>query len=106
MYLQAFTEFRAFKGFMIQARTVADDSPAGHFINSTSTTYQTQCDGDVSVQLPIIIHGCVYTYMYHMYKYMFIYNIYNIYNIYDIYDIYNTYIYGFIVFTDSCDSYK
>ena len=99
MYLQAFTEFRAFKGFMIQARTVADDSPAGRFINSTSTTYQTQCDGDVSVQLPIIIHGCMYTYMYmHMYKYMFIYNIYNI------YDIYNTY--GFIVFTDSCDSYK
>ena len=64
MYLQAFTEFRPFKGFMIQARTVADDSPAGHFASSIRTFYQTQCDGGVSAQLPIIIYGCVYMYMY------------------------------------------
>ena len=32
---------------MIQARTVADDSPAGYFTDN-ATDYQPQCDNDVS----------------------------------------------------------
>ena len=45
----------AFKGFMIQARRVADDSPVGMFAFS-GLNFQAQCDGNVSV--------CVRTYVY------------------------------------------
>ena len=38
-----------FRGFIIQARRVADDSPVGQFMTGTYTDQQVQCDGDVSV---------------------------------------------------------
>ena len=48
VYLQSDNETEySFRGFMIQARVVADDSPAGYFIDN-STEYQPQCDNDVS----------------------------------------------------------
>ena len=37
-----------FKGFMIQGRARADDSPVGSFDATGRTDYQPQCDGDVS----------------------------------------------------------
>lgn len=37
----------SFRGFIIQARTVDDDCPAGYF-SDNSTDYQPQCDNDVS----------------------------------------------------------
>ena len=39
-----------FRGFMIQARTVADDFPAGYFANY-STNYQPQCSDEVSTHI-------------------------------------------------------
>ena len=38
----------AFKGFMIQARRVADDSPVGMFAFG-GLNFQSQCDGNVCV---------------------------------------------------------
>ena len=43
---------------MIQARTVADDSPAGYFIYN-GTEYQLQCDNDVSACAIVLIHSCL-----------------------------------------------
>ena len=40
----------SFRGFMIQARTVADDFPVGYFTNY-STNYHPQCSDDVSVYI-------------------------------------------------------
>ena len=40
----------SFKGFMIQARVLADDSPVGYFTNY-SADYQLQCGNDVSVHI-------------------------------------------------------
>lgn len=38
------------KGFLIQARTCADDTPVGRFIRpSVGNVYQQLCSGDVSV---------------------------------------------------------
>ena len=44
---------------MIQARTVADDSPAGYFMYN-GTEYQLQCDNDVSVCTIVLIHSRLY----------------------------------------------
>ena len=41
-----------FRGFMIQARTVADDSPVGSFDATDATNYQERCDFDVSAINP------------------------------------------------------
>ena len=41
----------SFRGFMIQARAVADDSPVGYFISNGTEYedyYQPQCDNNVS----------------------------------------------------------
>ena len=45
---------------MVQARVVADDSPAGYFTNY-SIDYQPQCSDDVSVN---ITHATTYTRMF------------------------------------------
>ena len=44
--LQGTPENRNFKGFMIQGRVCADDSPLGTF--GSGTKYQPQCSGNVS----------------------------------------------------------
>ena len=49
MYLQSGSG-TSFRGFMIQGRTVADDSPVGYF-TSNSANYQPQCSDDVSVHI-------------------------------------------------------
>ena len=51
----------SFRGFMIQARTVADDFPAGYFTNY-STNYHPQCSNDVSVYVTIIYVYTTYIY--------------------------------------------
>ena len=61
MYLQS-DNGTNFKGFMIQARVVADDTPVGHFTNN-SLNYQPQCSDDVSVH---IIHRTGH-YMFRLY---------------------------------------
>ena len=38
-----------FRGFIIQARTMADDSPVGQFMIGTNTDQQLLCTGNVSV---------------------------------------------------------
>ena len=38
-----------FRGFIIQARTMADDSPVGQFINGTNANQQVRCTNNVSV---------------------------------------------------------
>ena len=50
---------------MIQARTAADESPAGYFANYSSL-YQTQCDNDVSVHT-YYPYGCAYICIYCIY---------------------------------------
>ena len=56
VYLQSENDTSySFKGFMIQARAVADDSPAGYFTDNT-TEYQPQCDNNVSTQSYIAIN--------------------------------------------------
>lgn len=57
MYLQS-NNGTSFRGFMIQARTVADESPAGYFVNN-GTEYQLQCDNDVSACTIVLIHSCI-----------------------------------------------
>jgi len=47
----------AFKGFMIQARRVADDSPVGMFAFS-GLNFQAQCDGNVSVCVRTYVYAC------------------------------------------------
>ena len=47
--LQGTPENRNFKGFMIQGRVCADDSPAGTF--GSGTKYQPQCSGNVSYNI-------------------------------------------------------
>ena len=47
---------------MIQARTVADDSPAGYF-RDNATDYQPQCDNDVSACI-IPIYGYTASFYY------------------------------------------
>ena len=39
-----------FRGFMIQGRSRADDSPVGSFDATGRSDYQPQCSGDVSIQ--------------------------------------------------------
>ena len=36
-----------FRGFIIQARTMADGSPVGEFMTGSNTDQQLLCDGDV-----------------------------------------------------------
>ena len=38
-----------FRGFMIQGRVMADDSPVGTFDDDGATDYQVQCNQDVSL---------------------------------------------------------
>ena len=38
-----------FRGFIIQARTMADGSPVGQFMTGNSTDQQVQCTNNVSV---------------------------------------------------------
>ena len=38
-----------FRGFIIQARAMADDSPVGQFMNGTNADQQVQCTNYVSV---------------------------------------------------------
>ena len=45
-----------FKGFMIQGRTKADNSPVGTFNDTDKTDYQTQCSGEVSSTASIKVH--------------------------------------------------
>ena len=45
--LQGSAADRNFRGFMIQGRVRADDSPAGTFVRSANN-YQPQCSGNVS----------------------------------------------------------
>ena len=48
---------RDFKGFLVQGRVRASDSPAGSF--GSGNNYQSQCTGNVSlvfVQLIILLH--------------------------------------------------
>ena len=47
----------SFRGFMIQARVVADDSPAGYFTNYSYYEYQQQCDNNVSICINYYIRG-------------------------------------------------
>ena len=57
MYLESDNETSySFRGFMIQARTVADDSPTGYFVGN-NTDYQPQCDNNVSA---CITHTAMY----------------------------------------------
>ena len=59
MYLELDNDFNidyTFRGFMIQARRVADDSPVGYFMNNSmndSMEYQPQCDDDVCKSLAV-----------------------------------------------------
>ena len=46
--LQGGTTNIDFRGFMIQGRVMADDSPAGTFDDGSATDYQVQCNQDVS----------------------------------------------------------
>jgi len=47
-----------FKGFMIQARRVADDSAIGKFFfNYSNNEYQPQCDNNVSIAMNIYLCG-------------------------------------------------
>lgn len=48
--LSGTSENMDFRGFIIQARTVADGSPVGQFMTDNSTDQQPQCSG-VSLQL-------------------------------------------------------
>ena len=53
---------------MIQARTVADDSPAGYFGNlEFDRSSQTQCDNFVRVHT-YYPYGCVYICIYYIYR--------------------------------------
>ena len=52
----------AFKGFMIQARRVADDSPVGMFAFG-GLNFQSQCDGNVCVCVCVCVRTCVLAYV-------------------------------------------
>ena len=48
----------SFKGFMIQARKAADDSPVGMFA-SDSPNFKAQCNGNVRLCAPVAQDVCI-----------------------------------------------
>ena len=50
------------RGFMIQGRTVANDSPIGFFIQSNEA-YRTQCDGNVRSPKICRVYSYIYIYI-------------------------------------------